>query len=154
MKTPLGDANEVPTRVFIDELLPPLHAEYKLDALFKDPSTCGKKALPVTKNGRLYGYSLKKPSVLKTRKAAAFKGLQICSGKLIRAIEIAQPCVYLRNNEVSEWSLEKRSENALPDAYFLLQDQAYDRVDWTNIAIPGVYHKIKTDTTSKEVRDS
>ena len=150
--TPFGDATEISTQVFLEQVLPPLHDSIHFDALLEEKDVSGRSRLPVTKNGRLWGFATTKPSELKGQKLAAFHSLPVCISKVIRAVT-SDPTTSLgfRNNETSEWSLDKRTADALPDAYFLLKSRRRNLVDWTTIAIPGAYSKECTRRIAQEV---
>lgn len=118
--TPFGDAAEVSTQVFLEQVLPPLRDSIHLDAFLEENDVCGKSKLPVTKNGRLWGFAARNPSGLKGPKRATFHSLPVCISKVIRAIPSdLGVSLDFQNSETSEWSLEKRTVDALPDAYFL-----------------------------------
>ena len=136
----------------LDEVLPPLHPDIGLDALLWENSTAGCSKLPVAKNGRLWGYSTRMPSALKGRKLATFRSLLLCAGKLAGVVPKNLVASFnLKNNDKSKWSLDQRAVDALPDAYFLDSRQA-NIVDWTTIAVPGVYSKENTRKLAREVR--
>lgn len=153
IETPFGDATEISTQVFLQQVLPPLRKDINIDTLLKEKDGSGRLKLPVVKNGRLWGYSTKGPSGLKGPKLATFTSLRKCASRVARAVPSGVAVsLDFKNNERSEWTLEKRAIDALPDAYFLLKSARRGLVDWTTIAIPGVYSKTSTKKIVKEVR--
>ncbi|KAJ3552127.1 hypothetical protein NM688_g4317 [Phlebia brevispora] len=143
-RTPFGDAAVISVDAFVNKLLPPLHSHIPLDALFSDAKMSA-NSLPVTKRGYLHGYATKhKPSKI----TSAFKPLQMCARKIAKAFAPLESTLVFKNNEDAQWLLRDRTEDSLPDAYFLSKSGRDDRVDWTTIAVPGVYNKIDTATLS------
>ncbi|KAF7795020.1 hypothetical protein EIP86_006164 [Pleurotus ostreatoroseus] len=152
MNTPFGDATQISASAFIEGLLPPVHPKINVDDICDRVKVSNIFNAPVTKNGRLWGYSTKTPSVLKTRNAAAFKGLQISAGKLARAVGTIGPALEFKNNDKAEWSLKNRFVDSLPDAYLLFGGSSRHRAspEWTSIAVPGAYSKVRTKTSTKD----
>ncbi|KAJ3554316.1 hypothetical protein NM688_g3173 [Phlebia brevispora] len=143
-RTPFGDAAVISVDAFVNKLLPPLHSHIPLDALFSGAKMSA-NSLPVTKRGYLHGYATKhKPSKI----TSAFKPLQMCAGKIAKAFAPLESTLVFKNNEDAQWLLRDRTEDSLPDAYFLSKSEGGGRVDWTTIAVPGVYNKIDTATLS------
>ncbi|KAJ3555679.1 hypothetical protein NM688_g2445 [Phlebia brevispora] len=149
VNTPFGRADEVPLSTFFEKLLPPLHMSIQLDELVSISKTSDRPKPPVTQNGRLWGYAVNRPSGVKGRRLLTFNGLLISIGKLVRAIGDLKPVVQFKNNNKAQWSLKDRTAESLPDAYFLISTPG-GCIDWTTIAIPGAYSKIKTRRFSNE----
>lgn len=139
-KTAFGKGTEVPISTFLNTLLPPLRPEIDLDALVHQKSDNGRAKLPVTKDGLLWGYSMKKPSEIKGSIGAAFKSLQTCVGRLSKAVKGLEQRYEYKNRQRAK-RRPKEGEDELPDAYLVLRSRDNGPVDWLDIAVPGAYDK-------------
>ena len=148
ISTPLGKARTVSTDVFFSEILPPLHPGIEFDTFIDE----NLPKLPVTKNGRLAGYNAKTPSQVKGRRTSLFRSLALCARRISTAVQILEPTTIFRNNNATVWDLDKREDASLPDAYLIDKAAASNSlVDWTSIAVAGVYSRNRTQLDRRNV---
>lgn len=111
VKTPLGDAAQVPIQTFIDAFLPPLDDRVNYDALMEDGA--GKEL--IAGNGHMWGYKLKNPSDMTPDRA--FQPLQSCAAKFARFIQEGNPSCRFFNRATRRSSVEEEELSASsPDA--------------------------------------
>ena len=155
LKTPFGRAIEVTTSFFLETLLPPLREDLDFQTFVEDMPTLKKLRL-ITKNGRLWGYDANPPSRHKGCKISPFCDLHSCATKLLKTVPGIESTTVLLNGRTKEWDLEKRAEDALPDAYLVLRTEGKAGklmpVDWTSIAVSGAYYKSCSPVSSSAVR--
>ncbi|KAJ3556690.1 hypothetical protein NM688_g1890 [Phlebia brevispora] len=135
-----------------DEILPPLLPHFrppnkKLDQLI-DRGTF-KHALSARR--RLWGFSKTSPSGIHgTIAQEAFKPFQSGVRRVVNAIKKGKPTVALRNNTEGESSFEKRTQDSLPDAFFLPVSRSFGPVQWSDIAVIGEYQVEDNEESAKE----
>ncbi|KAJ3556689.1 hypothetical protein NM688_g1886 [Phlebia brevispora] len=139
LKTPIGLAWQVPTTFFVDKILPPLREELNLDALSNRQAFRN----AVTKKGKLWGYTDKTPAGCHAEDVKAFSIFQRDVHTVVNAIKRFKPSLFFQNNENSQSELDDRTPGSFPDAYFLCPPSSLESVQWSNIAVPGEYKRIK-----------
>lgn len=155
IKTPHGDATEVGLQYFFDRVLPLPPYNIHVDTILAQYDVTGRTPLPPTKSGGLSDNVVNGLPLLEGHESVApvFESLPACARKLARALPHSWVAsLDVEDNEDSEWSLENRAYDALPDAYFLDRTRyPNEPADWTNIVVPGVYSKEDTSEAAEEV---
>ena len=144
LNTPFGRANWVPLLTFFDVFLPRLPASIDIDTVFR---RLKRRRAPfhriITKDGCLWGYSIKKPADFDDNSLAgrvnAFKHLYACAHNLVKVLPGSTQKFWLHSNEKQTWYRNERSEDALPDAYLSHSEDNGHAPNWTTIAISGTY---------------
>ncbi|KAJ3556687.1 hypothetical protein NM688_g1888 [Phlebia brevispora] len=138
---------------FVDEILPSLLPHFrpprkKLDQLV-DRGTF-KHALSARR--RLWGFSKTSPSGIHgTIVQEAFKPFQSGVRRVVNAIKRGKPTVALCNNTEGESSFEKRTQESLPDAFFLPVSHSFGPAQWADIAVIGEYQVENNEQNVQEV---
>lgn len=140
-KTAFGKGTKVPISIFLNTLLPPLHPGIDLDALVHHKSNKGRSKLPITKDGQLWGYSVKRPSEVKGPISTAFKSLQTCAGRIAKAVLGLEQRYEFKNRQRARRRTKEQEEDELPDAYLVLKPRGTSLIDWSSIAVSGTYNK-------------
>lgn len=98
------------------------------------------------------GYAEKTPS--QRGRKVAFEHLQRTAGRMSSAAlfeHVGQNFKFV-NNGASEWEMDERNYDALPDAYLVFSSPDDTSVDWRSIAVSGAYYNIDGATCIENVR--
>lgn len=139
--TPFGRGTEVPISTFFDTILPTLRPDINLDVLIHNCGG-GRAKLPIARNGRLWGYSTKKPSEMKGSIGAVYKNLWRCACRVAKAVGgLEQTFEFKIRRHQGGKRRPNDTEDNLPDAYLLLRSRDDGPAGWPSIAVSGAYNK-------------
>ncbi|KAF7790466.1 hypothetical protein EIP86_001421 [Pleurotus ostreatoroseus] len=150
LRTPFGDAHEVPLDFFFETVLPPPPSDVKIEAVLDNRALRRRRV--VTKDSRWWGYSKKKPgngSDMNFPKNYHFleRGIR----RVVDAVKKAQPIVKFHVNQKGEPLFDNRTDDSLPDAFFLTTPLAGASVRWENIAVIGELMRFADNDGEEEV---
>ncbi|KAJ3557295.1 hypothetical protein NM688_g1549 [Phlebia brevispora] len=150
LTTPIGNAYKVPIQFFLDHILPPLHAELNLERLISN----GAFSNAVTMRGQMWGYTKKSPSGIHSKDVKkAFASLQRGIRAVAKAVQhIGDPELLFCNNKGGQSTFERRTDESLPDAFFLARDASERSVQWSDIAAFGEYQRGSSPRCVQQVR--
>lgn len=146
VSTDLGPATVLPTKYFLDHILPPLHPSIDLKQVVARLKTWGKKSQrTITKAGRWWGFP-KNPEDLHHEKSAAYQHFT----RTVRAIatcgapeNVTPGLQFVLNPEYHETS-EDRRDNTLPNVYMVPSETDTSDVRWMDISVFGEFNKYST----------
>ena len=138
LDTPFGPGTWVSLSTFLETFLPPLPASVDFDAMIRRLKRQRASSQQIiTKSGRLWGYSRKKPTDL--GRSDAFKYMYTCANRITKFVHGASPRYRLHHNEQNAWYPCERSDDSLPDAYLCHAEDDGCSPTWSTIALSGAY---------------
>ncbi|KAF7790468.1 hypothetical protein EIP86_001423 [Pleurotus ostreatoroseus] len=153
VETPIGRASQLPISFFVDFVLPPLPGDLIIEPLVQG----GTFRDAITIQGKLWGYTKKSPSGIHSKDTEkAFSHLARAIRAITRAVHLEDlSAMKYLNNKGGVATLEARTDDTLPDAYFLLdEDSVSDApIHWTQIAAFGEYKREENAESTKENMD-
>ena len=148
IKTPVGDALEIPSSTFLEQLLPPLPSGVDVDAFARRIRRSKRLSAPVlTKSGHLWGYSKRSPSEMEPSRA--FWYLRLCIQRVSRKLRKPLTCIFEHNGDFSG----SGSDDSFPDAYLrLARSEDNSALAWSSVVVSGEYQRMASVQVSKNVR--
>lgn len=167
--TPLGNAHQVSTKYFMDEILPklpplppfppdpPIPPFPKNSANVDELIDTGALIQAVTGQGKLWGYTKKTPAGIHRKDVKqAFKWLQRGIHATVKAVLNGNPNpgtpLVFYNNKNGQSNIEQRTKDSLPDAFFLSHSAVVSSPAWSDIAVFGEYMINATPESTQQVR--
>lgn len=154
ISTPMGDAIEVPTKYFLEQVLPPLYPSVDVDKVLAKLKRTGKKSQrAITKAGRWWGFP-KDPQLAGHCKRTSFANFPRIVDAIARcgAPKCTKPTVEIRHSCYHDCTAKERDDGSFPDAYMVLRGASKMDVKWWDIGIVGEYMKEGASTDETVVR--
>lgn len=155
LMTPIGWSKQVPIRLFLDHVLPPLR--HSLDVTQIAEQLCGppgttSRNTPITSRGRWRGFAQDPARSERSEQSAfcwlksAFSAITKASSSAVGAIE---PVLHFHNNTNCVMRSTARTASTLPDSYFSLDESRLPTP--STIGVCGEHKKSDCDSDIRDV---
>ncbi|KAJ3531368.1 hypothetical protein NM688_g7587 [Phlebia brevispora] len=139
----MGPITQIPLEYFVEHVLPPLHPDINVDAVFQKLKRAGKGTRrPITKSGRWWGFG---QDPMNTRYSVSRSYVHF--PKIIDAIvqygapHGFVPCLDFMHNPRPFPTHKTRDDSVFPDAFMLPSGTSKTDVKWADIGVVGEYDK-------------
>lgn len=151
--TAFGTVTQVPVRLFLNDILPPLRHGLDATKVSNTLNKTGKRSSthkPITLRNRWRGFN-QDPALARRPEEQSFKGLEDVIAMIIQAGRLdahsCRPSLSFHNNDRCEMYALNRDPGAFPDAYL---SRGRD-ISWYTIAVSGEYKKTDSEEDQEDV---